>query len=586
MQRHDGSRRPGRGPGSKAVTIALAVGIAMNVTARGGSGRASAAEDPTGSTSPAGPITYGQVTEKQLEAAIRRCPVAYVSAGIVEWHGEQSACGLDGLKAETLCRMASEVLGGVCFPHVWLGPDTSTPFDPVKYPRGTVTIDKAVYLAAVEQVLSKLEALGFRVVVYLSGHYPGVIPDVAKAFNDRGKMKVISISENLVVKGMPAGDHAATWETSLLMVLRPGLVDLTRLPPLPAGVKPGGEVIPPAWPFRQRCEYYGVYGSDPRVWANAHFGRCGVEAVIDGVAREVSKALGDASYGQDRKKTPWPKSARRRGEVRYDHLLPYQWIERFTRAPIVHLPLPAARESIDQATQSAVDVARKAGGMVFPAVAYGPRQNGQGVAMSVDVYEQIVKELVAAMADMDFRVIALYPGAALHAEACKALRAIRIDDGQSRVIVVDAKDGSEVPSALLRAVCEMIPAKATSRAVDGEWRINGERTIKSLSEGVYGPADRRVYEITFGASKAEAVGAAMIDLGVVENHCELVVNDSPSLIDHWPPYRFLVTGRIKAGPNRLRIIVHHRPQPTLDTWFYRVAPPRLVGPVRLTFWKP
>ncbi|MCP4246616.1 MAG: creatininase family protein, partial [bacterium] len=188
----------------------------------------------------------------------------------------------------------------VCFPTLWTGPGVSTPFDPAKYPRGTLTIDKELYLAAAEELLSHIEAMGFKVAVYLSGHYPGVIPDVAEKFNRRGRMKVISVSENQVVSGMPAGDHAAAWETSMLMVLRPGLVDLSRLPALPSGVKHAGEKIPPAWPFRQRCEYYGVYGADPRVWANRHFGKRGTQAVIDGLARVVGEALGDSSYGNER----------------------------------------------------------------------------------------------------------------------------------------------------------------------------------------------------------------------------------------------------------------------------------------------
>ena len=64
-----------------------------------------------------------------------------------------------------------------------------------------MTIDKHLYYASAEQLLTRIEAMGFKCAVYLSGHYPGVIPEVAKKFNDRGGMKVISISENLVVKG-------------------------------------------------------------------------------------------------------------------------------------------------------------------------------------------------------------------------------------------------------------------------------------------------------------------------------------------------------------------------------------------------
>jgi hypothetical protein len=87
-------------------------------------------------------------------------------------------------------------------------------------------------------------------------------------------------------------------------------------------------------------------------------------------------------------------------------------------------------------------------------------------------------------------------------------------------------------------------------------------------------------------TKAEAGGAVMLDLGEVENHCEVVVNDAPPMSRHWRPYRFLLTGRVKAGTNTLRITVRHKPQPTLDLFYYRVGPPRLKGPVTLKLWTP
>jgi len=572
----------------KMAAMVVTAANALADPARGASNHGPMAAGFAGATAAGSTdaFRYERMSSKQVSDAIKRCPVAFVSAGIVEWHGEQSACGLDGLKAESLGWMASELLGGVCCPHVWLGPDVSTPFDPTRYPRGTVTIDKTLYLTAAEELLTQIEAMGFRVAVYLSGHYPGVIPDVAKRFNQRGKMKVISVSENQVVKDMPAGDHAATWETSVLQVLRPGLVDLSRLPPLPRGTRPAGQVMPPAWKFSQRSEYYGVYGSDPRVWANTHFGRRGVEAVIDGLAREIREALGDASYARHRRGIVWPFDTRQTPEVRYDYQLPYQWIKRFEQAPIVYVPLPATGEPAEPATERAVRCAHKTGGMVFPPLSYGPRRNGAGVHLSAEVFGRVVDEIVQDLADMDFRVVALLPGADLDAGVRKGLADLKIPDGQARVVVLGPTDQADLPPRLADAIRAMIPSGATSRQLAAEWRVDGGRTIRDLREGVYGPADARAYECTFELSQTEAAGAVQLDLGTVENHCEVIVNNAPPLTDHWPPYRFILSGRVKPGPNTLRIAVHHKPQPTLDRWYYRVAPARLAGPVTLAFWNP
>jgi hypothetical protein len=56
------------------------------------------------------------------------------------------------------------------------------------------------------------------------------------------------------------------------------------------------------------------------------------------------------------------------------------------------------------------------------------------------------------------------------------------------------------------------------------------------------------------------------------------------MIDHWPPYRFIVTGKLKPGRNTIKVVVRHKPQPTLDTFFYRPGPPEMLGPVTLRLW--
>jgi creatinine amidohydrolase/Fe(II)-dependent formamide hydrolase-like protein len=72
-----------------------------------------------------------------------------------------------------------------------------------------------------------------------------------------------------------AGDHAAAWETSLMLALRPDLVDLSRLP------AEGDEEA-----------LIGVWGRDPRKHASVEFGRQGVEAIVRRVGEKVRGLLG------------------------------------------------------------------------------------------------------------------------------------------------------------------------------------------------------------------------------------------------------------------------------------------------------
>ncbi len=69
------------------------------------------------------------------------------------------------------------------------------------------------------------------------------------------------------------GDHAAKWETSLLMTLRPELVDMSRLPDDPEE------------------ELFGVGGIDPRDSASAKYGEAGVQAIIAAITTRNSDLL-------------------------------------------------------------------------------------------------------------------------------------------------------------------------------------------------------------------------------------------------------------------------------------------------------
>lgn len=531
---------------------------------------------------------YQEMSAEELQQVIQKHPVAFIPAGIVEWHGPQSACGLDALKAETLCRMAADSLGGVCFPTLWLGPDASTPFEPASFPRGTLTIDQPLYVRAVEEVLEGIESLGFRVAVHLSGHYPGVIPSLAARFDARGKLTVISISENQVVRGMPAGDHAAAWETSMLMALRPGLVDLGRLPGLPTTTRPAGEVIPPPWPFLQQTEYYGVYGADPRIWANVTFGRRGTEAVIDGLALEILGPLRDPAYGLQRRPLTWSRQELHENEVRYEFQLPHQWLARFMAAPIVYWPLSTSSQPDERASGGCAKLAREYGGLVFPTLSYGPA-SGRWIGFGRESWQGIVLQVVERLAEMGFRIVVLQSEEAIDGDLADRLAALQGPDGLTRVIRQPAglPNGKAV-SELRAAVRSLIPPpSAVSRRMADGWTIDGRYLPANIEQAAYGPpGEARVYERTFELSDSEAAGSALLDLGAVENWCEVAVNGLPIGRNHWPPYQFLLTGRVRPGRNTLAVTVRHQPQPSLDRFFYRSASPRLVGPVTLKSWTP
>ncbi len=69
------------------------------------------------------------------------------------------------------------------------------------------------------------------------------------------------------------GDHAAKWETAILMHLHPELVELSRLDDSNAG------------------EWGGILGEDPRQTATPELGEAIVAAIVERLAEKVERYL-------------------------------------------------------------------------------------------------------------------------------------------------------------------------------------------------------------------------------------------------------------------------------------------------------
>jgi creatinine amidohydrolase/Fe(II)-dependent formamide hydrolase-like protein len=103
----------------------------------------------------------------------------------------------------------------------------------------------------------QIQTLGFKLIVLIPGHYPLIGPlnqAVSQYLDQGGTSDVFVLTDMMTAKDGKAGDHAAAFETSLLMALAPDLVNLQELD--------ADLSIPPI----------GVLGEDPRVSASADFG--------------------------------------------------------------------------------------------------------------------------------------------------------------------------------------------------------------------------------------------------------------------------------------------------------------------------
>lgn len=244
-------------------------------------------------------VRYEEMLPHEIVAARTARPVVYVPIGGVEWHGEHNCVGLDTVKIHALAMRCAQAHGGVAMPPLFFGePRESHLMEANHDPDGRIAEKMGLppanfapgymhttrreederYVRLLVHILFQMESLGFRAIVVMAGHYPLLhhARAAVELYTLQGRARAWACTGyELVRDEIPeAGDHAAAWETSLMLALRPDLVDLSRLP-----AEGGLEAL------------IGVGGRDPRQHASVEFGQRGVEAIVRRIGEKVSELL-------------------------------------------------------------------------------------------------------------------------------------------------------------------------------------------------------------------------------------------------------------------------------------------------------
>ena len=251
-------------------------------------------------------VKYAEMLPHEIVARRRKCPVAFIGLGGLEWHGEHLAVGNDALKAEKLCELAAARSGGFAFPTLWYGEprnvrlmdagDGDGPtlrkkmgfkdrkFRPGHYGKSDEQ-QVAFHQELLYHVLVQAETLEMRAVCLLCGHYPirdFARPVVRRFGRDFPHVRAFAGTEvdyatpRDVAGEVVGGDHAGKWETSYLMALRPDCVDLT------------------VFHGREKETACGVCGDDPRTGASVALGRRAVDRIVAGMVRKARRLLRQA----------------------------------------------------------------------------------------------------------------------------------------------------------------------------------------------------------------------------------------------------------------------------------------------------
>jgi creatinine amidohydrolase len=213
---------------------------------------------------------YAELRPDALEQILAETPVAYVPWGALEWHGAHLPLGTEGYMAEALAERAARRTGGVILPTTWW-PIATIPH------RFSIGMRSETLHELWDGLFSELARIGFRLIVVLSGHHdPGhdlVLMDAAEHATQRYDIVTLAIPPLALVDERML-DHAAHWETALMLTLQPRLVAMEELDGHP--LDPGST---------------GVLGEDPRS-ATASQGEAALRLTVERLALSVRALLG------------------------------------------------------------------------------------------------------------------------------------------------------------------------------------------------------------------------------------------------------------------------------------------------------
>ncbi len=220
-------------------------------------------------------MNWGRYTElhpNELDAIRVATPIAYLPWGALEWHGPHLPLGVDGLIAEAIAERVIERTGGVLLPTTWW------PVAALPHP-DSLSVKSETMLALWNDIFEGLAHAGWHIVVIISGNYSHghelILMDAAEEAITQYGLLVLALPPMVLIDESML-DHAALWETSLMLALYPDMVHMHAL---------GNGPITPA--------SSSVMGIDPRGTATASMGRQAVKMAVELITKAVQHLLAD-----------------------------------------------------------------------------------------------------------------------------------------------------------------------------------------------------------------------------------------------------------------------------------------------------
>lgn len=263
-------------------------------------------------------VQFELMRPPQIVEARRRCPVAYLPLGPLEWHGPHMPMGTDAIHAHRVAVEAARRVGGIVYPPYFLGSDTVRPvegpqslralgfegheriigMDFPANPVHSLYVEEGALSVIVRELIRLIKQDPYRLVVLVNGHgapnHQRALQRLAAEETDaRARVVFESASGGIVPADVDPG-HAERGETAFVMAALPGIVDLGALPPTgtPLRYRDFGIVNGSAFDGRPAPDFTVPRGSDPR-YATAEEGAQALARGIERLARRVTEYLAE-----------------------------------------------------------------------------------------------------------------------------------------------------------------------------------------------------------------------------------------------------------------------------------------------------
>ncbi len=256
------------------------------------------------------PVRIEQLHWTDYDARIReQQPPIFLPVGALEQHGTHLPMNCDELIPREISEEVARRIGGLVAPSLSYGYKSQPRTGGGNHFPGTTSLSAEALIASVRDIVAELARHGARHVVVMDGHSENtmfIIEGIDLALRDLFRdgvtdMKILRIgyyeftskeTEEIVwPDGFPSWplEHAGVMETSVMLHLRPELVDMSKLPTDVPALFPPYDVYPVSFENLPTLPRSGALNSAKL--ATAEKGRLMFDEYVSGIADAVGSEL-------------------------------------------------------------------------------------------------------------------------------------------------------------------------------------------------------------------------------------------------------------------------------------------------------